>query len=218
MSGRGGEVAACAVGYAVGSIPTGVVVGRLTRGLDVRDYGSGGMGTTNVLRTVGPAAAAAVFALDVAKGSVAVLAARGLGTSRGGQAAAGVAAVVGHSWPLWARFRGGKSVATAFGSLLLLSPEGSASAVVGGVSALLLSRIVSVGSLAAAASATLGSGVAGARGRGVAPFAFAASATAVIAVRHRANLGRLLAGTEPQVSLGRRRGGGSAAPGDSGLV
>ena len=152
MSGRARDVAACAIAYAVGSVPTGVMVSRLARGIDVRQYGSGGMGTTNVLRTVGPVAAGSVFALDVAKGSVAVLIARGLGASTAGQAGAGVAAVAGHSWPVWARFQGGKSVATGFGALLVLSPEGSMAAVVGGLAALAATRVVSVGSLAAAMS------------------------------------------------------------------
>lgn len=193
---------ACAVGYGVGSVPTGVIVSRLTRGVDVRDYGSGGMGTTNVLRTVGPVAAGSVFLLDVAKGTAAVLVARALGVPPAGQAAAGVAAVVGHSWPVWARFHGGKSVATGFGALLVLSPEGSAAAVVGGLSALAATRVVSVGSLAAAGSATVGSGVAALRGspRGGWAVAYAASVSAIITARHRANLRRLLAGTEPRLS------------------
>jgi acyl phosphate:glycerol-3-phosphate acyltransferase len=205
MPGRGSDVAACTVGYAVGSMPFGLWLGKLVRGVDVREHGSGGMGTTNVLRTVGPAAAGAVFVLDVAKGAAAVAAARAVGASRAGQAGAGFAAVVGHSWPVFARFRGGKSVATAFGALLLLSPEGSAAAVIGGLSALAVSRTVSVGSLAAAASATVGSGVAVVRRRKTSAFAFTAAASAVIAVRHAANIRRLLRGEEPQVSLRRGR-------------
>ena len=203
MSGRARDVAACAIAYAVGSVPTGVIVSRLARGIDVRQYGSGGMGTTNVLRTVGPVAAGSVFALDVAKGSVAVLIARGLGASTAGQAGAGVAAVAGHSWPVWARFQGGKSVATGFGALLVLSPEGSMAAVVGGLAALAATRVVSVGSLAAAMSATVGSGAGALRHsrRGLWPFAYAAVATAIIAARHSGNLRRLLEGTEPRLSL-----------------
>jgi glycerol-3-phosphate acyltransferase PlsY len=205
MSGRVGELAACAIGYGLGSVPTGVIVSRLARGVDVRDYGSGGMGTTNVLRTVGPVAAGSVFVLDVAKGTTAVLAARVLRASPAGQAAAGVAAVAGHSWPVWARFRGGKSVATGFGALLALSPPGSAAAVVGGLSALAATRIVSVGSLAAALSATAGTGVDALRrgGRGPWPFAYAATTTAVIAVRHSANLRRIVKGVEPRLSFRR---------------
>jgi glycerol-3-phosphate acyltransferase PlsY len=201
MAGRGADVASCALGYAIGSVPTGLWLGRLTRGVDVRDYGSGGIGSTNVLRTVGPAAAGAVLVLDIAKGTAAVAAARALGASRAGQAAAGFASVVGHSWPLLARFRGGKSVATAFGALILLSPEGSVCALAGGLGTLALTRTVSVGSLAAAAAGTTGAAVGWiARGR-ASPFAYAAAATTVVAVRHAANIRRLLRGEEPRMSL-----------------
>jgi glycerol-3-phosphate acyltransferase PlsY len=203
MSRRGADLAAGAIGYGIGSVPTGVIVSRLARGIDVRDYGSGGMGTTNVLRTVGPLAAGSVFALDVAKGTAAVLVARALGATDAGQAGAGLAAVVGHSWPVWARFHGGKSVATGFGALLVLSPEGALAAVIGGLTALAATRVVSVGSLAAAGSATAGAGAAVVHGsrRGAWPFAYAAAATAVIAARHSDNLRRLAQGAEPRISF-----------------
>jgi len=204
MAGAASDLGAVAAGYALGSVPVGLWLGRRIRRIDVRNFGSGSMGTTNVLRTIGPAAAATTFVLDVAKGSAAVLVARGLGASPGGQAAAGFAAVVGHSWPALARFRGGKSVATAFGGLLLMSPVGAACAVAGGLPALLASRIVSVGSLSAAGAATLGSGIHWARGGPAAGFAYTAGASSVVLYRHRANLRRLARGEEPQVSLGRR--------------
>lgn len=208
MSRRTAGLTGIAAGYAIGSIPVGVWLVRLRRNLDVRDFGSGGSGTTNVLRVLGPAAAGATFALDVSKGAGAVAVARRIGAGPEGEAAAGLASLVGHSWPLFAHFRGGKSVATAFGGLLMLSPAASVGAVGGGLSALGLSRIVSVGSLAAASSATAVSAVVvvrpgGARRR--AALGFAAPATALIAWRHAPNLRRLLAGTEPRVSLRRAR-------------
>lgn len=193
-------------GYVVGSLPVGLWLAKAIGNIDVREHGSGGTGTTNVLRTVGPAAAGTVFILDVAKGSVAVGMARRLGTDPGTQAAAGVAAVIGHSWPLFARFRGGKGVATAFGSLISLSGTGTASAVVGGVTSLALTRVVSVGSLAAATSATLGTAAAAVtRQGGAAAFGFCAAAAPLIAYRHRANIERLLRGTEPTLSFRRGR-------------
>jgi glycerol-3-phosphate acyltransferase PlsY len=200
------DLAACAAGYLLGSLPVGVWLGRAARDIDVREHGSGGTGTTNVLRTVGPAAAATVFVLDVAKGSAAVGVARALGCDPAGQAGAGLAAVVGHSWPILAKFRGGKGVATAFGSLLMLSPEGSVSAVVGGLSALGGSRIVSVGSLAAATSATAGALVAAASRRPgtLAAVGFTAAATALIYYRHSANIARLSRGEEPRLGAKRR--------------
>jgi len=203
MRGRLADISGFAAGYLIGSIPVGLLMGRALRGLDVREHGSGSIGTTNVLRLLGPTAAATTFGLDVAKGTAAVAVARRLGANRSAQAAAGLAAVVGHSWPVFARFRGGKGVATAFGALLPVSGEASAYAVVGGLSSLALSRIMSVGSLGAAVSAVVGAGVEGARtGRRV-PLAFASLATAIIVVRHADNLKRLFRGKEPRVSLGR---------------
>src|SRR5437588_3870659 len=117
MERRVADLAGLAGGYAIGSVPFGVLVSRLTRGLDVRDHGSGSMGTTNVFRIIGPGAAGLTFALDVGKGASAVTLARALGASEAGAAAAGLAAAVGHSWPALARFRRGKAVAAAFGGL-----------------------------------------------------------------------------------------------------
>jgi acyl phosphate:glycerol-3-phosphate acyltransferase len=201
MAGLVPALGGSALGYTIGSLPFGLWMGRAVGGVDVREHGSGGTGTTNVLRTVGPVAAGAVFVLDVGKGVAAVAGARALGAGPGGQAAAGLAAVAGHSWPFLAHFRGGKSVATAFGGLLMLSPEGSACAVVGGLSALAATRMVSVGSLTAAVSATLGSGIGSAVRHATAPFVFSATATAIIVWRHRANIRRLMRGEEPRVSL-----------------
>ncbi|HXA27412.1 MAG TPA: glycerol-3-phosphate acyltransferase [Candidatus Angelobacter sp.] len=199
------DLVATGAGYALGSLPVGLWLGRRIRQVDVRNFGSGSMGTTNVLRTIGPAAALTTFVLDVGKGSAAVLLARALGADPAGQAAAGFAAVVGHSWPMLARFRGGKSVATAFGGLLVVSPVASLAAMAVGLPALVGTRIVSVGSLTAAAAATAGAGAHWARGGGSAEaFAYTAGVTAVVVVRHRANLRRLARGEEPQVSLRKR--------------
>lgn len=205
MPGRVADITGVAAGYVIGSVPIGVLLGRTIRGMDVREHGSHSMGTTNVLRLVGPSAAATTFALDVAKGSAAVIVARKLGADRTGQAAAGFSAMVGHSWPAFAGFRGGKSVATGFGGMLALTPWGSATAVAGGLTALFATRIVSVGSLTAAASSMVGAAIQSQRSGDPAPLAFAAAATALIAVRHAANLDRLLRGEEPQVSLTRKR-------------
>jgi glycerol-3-phosphate acyltransferase PlsY len=204
MSGHASDATAIAAGYVIGSIPFGLLLGRATRGLDVREVGSGSMGSTNVLRAAGPAAAAATFALDVGKGNVAVIAARLLGAGPAGQVGAGLASMVGHSWPVFAGFRGGKSVATAFGAMLAISPEASAWAVAGGVGALVSTRIVSLGSLAAAGSATIGAGISAARGGQRAPLVFAGLASSLIAIRHTDNIRRLARGFEPRLNLPRR--------------
>lgn len=192
---------ATGAGYLIGSIPFGLLLGRAVRGLDVRDQGSGSMGTTNVLRAVGPGAAAATFALDVAKGAAAIRCARALDAGPAGEVTAGMAAMIGHSWPVFAGFRGGKSVATAFGVLLATSPEASVWAVTGGLTALATTRTMSVASLVAAGSATVGAGISAARGGDAAPLVFAGLASTLIVARHSANVRRLLRGQEPRISL-----------------
>ena len=194
------DVVASGGGYLIGSIPVGLLLGRALRGLDVREHGSGNMGTTNVLRLIGPSAAALTFALDAGKGSAAVLLARRLGADRGGQAAAGLAAVVGHSWPVLARFRGGKGVATAYGALIFVSPQATAFAMVGGLSALAATRIVSVGSLSAAASACSGGQHERNADRASDATRVCRWATASIFARHTSNIRRLLGATRIPVS------------------
>lgn len=197
------DTGAAALGYGIGSIPIGLLIGRARRGLDVRETGSGSMGSTNVMRVVGPAAGAATFALDVGKGTAAVLAARALGAGTEGQVAAGLAAMVGHSWPVFAGFRGGKSVATALGVLLPMSGEVSAWAVAGGLAGLASTRTMSVGSLTAAGVGTLGAGVSALRGGPTAPLVFVGLASALVVVRHSDNIRRLVRGLEPRVRLTR---------------
>ncbi|MBV8302439.1 MAG: glycerol-3-phosphate 1-O-acyltransferase PlsY [Candidatus Dormibacteraeota bacterium] len=204
MRGPGADLTACACGYAIGSIPVGLLVGRAVRGLDVREQGSGSIGTTNVLRLAGPSAAALTFGLDVAKGAVAVGLARRLGADRRGAVVAGFAAMIGHCWPAFARFRGGKGVATGFGAMLAVSPQVAAYPVVGGLAALAASRTVSVGSLSAAVSAVAGGTIHARRTGDTAPLQFAALATALIVVRHAPNIGRLLRGSEPRLAARRR--------------
>ena len=200
MAGNAADAAGCAAGYLIGSVPFGLIVGKAVGGLDVRDFGSGNMGTANVLRTVGARAGAITFGLDVAKGAAAVALARKLGADPVGQAAAGLAACVGHSWPVFARFRGGKAVATAFGGLLMVSPPAAVWATGGGAAALALSRTMSVGSLTAAGTATFGACLESRRRHDVVPFAFTALASALVVMRHAANIRRLARGEEPKLS------------------
>jgi glycerol-3-phosphate acyltransferase PlsY len=200
MGGKAAAAASCAAGYLIGSVPFGLIVGKTVGGLDVRDFGSGNMGTANVLRTVGARAGALTFSLDVAKGAAAIGLARRWGADPTAQAAAGLAACVGHSWPVFARFRGGKAVATAFGGLLMVSPEAAAWATVGGLGALALSRTMSVGSLTAAGTATLGAGLESSRRHDAVPFVFTALASTLVIVRHAANIRRIARGEEPQLS------------------
>ncbi len=107
-----GYLVAGAAGYLLGSVPTGYVMGRLLRGIDVRDYGSGKTGGTNTLRTLGLRVAVFVTVVDIAKGAVAVLIARAISDEPYVQTVAGLAAVAGHVWPVYVGFRGGRGVGT----------------------------------------------------------------------------------------------------------
>jgi glycerol-3-phosphate acyltransferase PlsY len=200
MGGNVAAAAGCAAGYVIGSVPFGLMVGKAVGGLDVRDFGSGNMGTANVLRTIGARAGALTFGLDVAKGAVAVGVARRLGADPAAQAAAGLAACVGHSWPVFARFRGGKAVATAAGALIMVSPEAFAFAAAGGAGGLILTRTMSVGSLSAAGLGAFGAGLDAIRTHDAVPFVFAALASTLVVVRHVPNIRRLARGEEPKLS------------------
>jgi glycerol-3-phosphate acyltransferase PlsY len=205
-------------GYLFGSIPSGWLAGRWLAGLDIRQHGSGSTGATNVLRVVGKGPALAVFLVDVLKGSAAVLLARTvLATPGAAEAAsgwtvdvwvvaAGLAALAGHSWPVWLGWKGGKAVATGLGMLLGLAwPVGLACFGIF-LTVLTISRIVSLSSVVAALSLPLlmlawfGDG-----GLRPAYLVLAILTTLLVVWRHRANLQRLLEGSEPR--LGEKRPG-----------
>jgi len=184
--------------YLLGSIPFAQLL-SLRYGVDLREAGSGNVGATNVLRTVGVGMAIGAVLLDAAKGTVAVLIAQRMASSVSLPAAAAVAAVVGHVYPVWLRFRGGKGVATAAGAFGVLTPAGLGAAMLVFAAAVSLTRFVSVGSILGALTLT---GVALASGSGSIAGIGAAVATLVIVYTHRGNLARLIAGTEQR--LGRR--------------
>jgi glycerol-3-phosphate acyltransferase PlsY len=186
-------IGAFAAGYAIGSIPFGIVLARLFGLGDLRKVGSGNIGATNVLRTGNKAAAALTLLLDFAKGLVAVL----LFLNWGDLAAqaAGVGAVLGHCLPVWLGFRGGKGVATFLGVLAGLYWPGWALVCVTWLAAAALTRRSSVGALAAAASAPVWFW---AFGRLEAVLAVAVLAV-WIWIRHHENIARLIAGTEPRI-------------------
>jgi len=180
-------------GYLVGSIPFAYLLARRFAGVDVRLAGSGNVGATNVFRTTRRSLGIAAMALDIAKGVlVAAWVSRGQG-DQAAVAAAGTAAIVGHIYPVWLRFRGGKGVATACGVFAVLAPVATAIAVaVFGVVAL-ITRYVSLGSVAGIA---LVPPLAFVTGEPL-PFVVAALVVAALIIfRHRSNLARLLAGTE----------------------
>jgi len=116
-------VIATAVGYLLGSIPSAYIAGRLIKGVDIRQVGGGNMGALNVAREIGPLAGLAVLIADVAKGAIAVLIARSLGLTLIWIFIAGFAAIIGHNWPIFLSFKGGKGAATAIGVLFALVPK-----------------------------------------------------------------------------------------------
>lgn len=198
-------LAACLGAYLLGSVPFAVLVSRAMGLADPRSFGSGNPGATNVLRSGSKAAALLTLLLDAAKGWLPVAlvgwwgARHGLGP--GAQALVGVFAFAGHVWPIFLRFKGGKGVATALGVLLGIHPLLALLVALLWLLVALGSRISSLASLVAAAGAPvvywLGSGLAW-PGTPQVPFLLGVMA-AIIFYRHKANLARLLAGTEPQI-------------------
>jgi glycerol-3-phosphate acyltransferase PlsY len=189
------ELLAVTFGYLTGSVPFAFLLAR-RRGVDLRHVGSGNVGAANVLRATGLKYALATVGLDAAKGAVAVLVAERLAGGPGTPVAAGVASIIGHVCPVWLRFRGGKGVATAAGVFGVLTPIAVAIAGVTFVAAIWATRYVSVGSMAAAMTLAV---VAIARDGPSAVSIGAIIAALIIVERHRANLGRLAAGTERRI-------------------
>ncbi len=193
-------IAGLLLGYALGSIPFGLILGYLSGAGDIRKIGSGNIGATNVLRTGRRGLAAATLVLDAAKGAAAVLvmAHFAAGADNGpipAMLAAGVGALLGHCFPVWLGFRGGKGVATLLGVCLALAwPVGLAYAAVWLIM-LAVGRISSVAGMSAAVSAPL---VAGLIGQGRMAWVLAGLAALVLWL-HRANIARLAQGTEPRV-------------------
>ena len=186
-----------AIGYLLGSIPSGYLAGRWCKGIDLRELGSGSTGATNVLRQVGKGPALVVFVIDVAKGAAAVLIAGSLLPGHDWiQVLAGLTALAGHIWPVWLGFKGGKAVATGLGMFLGLAwPVGLACFGIF-LTTLTLFRIVSLSSVVAAISLPL---LMAAGTDGSAKVVVALVAMALVIWRHRSNLQRIVAGTEPKI-------------------
>jgi len=190
------------VSYLLGSIPFGYLLVRIFHGEDVRQSGSGNIGATNVSRK-SPALGAATLLLDAMKGSAAVGIAHFLGARMTGNsqlytamAMAAFFAVVGHMFPIWLGFRGGKGVATALGAFLIMTPKVVLIAAGIFFAVVLISRFVSLGSISAAASFPLVVYVMRAYGNAPTVLALMAVTSLLIVVKHHENIRRLLAGTE----------------------
>jgi len=191
--------------YLIGAVPIGYLVGRAFGIADIRRHGSGTIGATNVLRTVGRLPALLTLGGDIAKGYAAVALGATLvggpsGGAPGAPAACAVAAVIGNCWSVFLGFRGGKGVATGLGALLRLVPWAMVPAAAVWLGVTVSFRYVSLGSILAALCAALGALLLGYPG----PSVLAAFGVGtIVVVRHHANIARLLAGHEPK--LGQRR-------------
>ena len=194
---------ALAAGYLIGSIAFGVIVPKVL-GVDIYRAGSGNPGTSNVLRTMGKGPAALVMLGDAVKGTVAAaiggyLGGGGAAWSADTLAAAGLfAAVLGHIFPIWHRFRGGRGVATAIGGAVYLAPLVGIALAVIWLAMTFIGRVASVASLVAMALYVPGLALAGYRGWSL---VWAAGIVVLVVARHRSNVARLLRGDERQVAV-----------------
>jgi acyl phosphate:glycerol-3-phosphate acyltransferase len=192
--------AALVAAYLIGAIPVGYLIARVSTGTDIRRHGSGSIGATNVLRTVGRLPAALTLVGDIVKGAgIVALAQALLPDSAPGVGACAVLAVVGNCWPVYLGFRGGKGVATALGVFLVLMPWATLPAVLVWLLIVASFRYVSLGSMLAALEVPLGALL---LGYPAASVVAVTTVAVIILARHRDNLARLLAGTERR--LGQR--------------
>ncbi|HEY7349100.1 MAG TPA: glycerol-3-phosphate 1-O-acyltransferase PlsY [Ktedonobacterales bacterium] len=189
------------LGYALGSFPSGVMIGRW-KGVDVRRYGSGRTGATNVLRILDPRSAGLVAVLDILKGALPVLLSRALFKPRDdwNDAAAGMGAVLGHTRSIFLRFRGGRGVLTAGGAMLPMNPFITWTALIAAAVPIALTRYISLGSMIGVSSqAVMSLSLALSKRDSWAHFAYALVSSAWVVAEHHDNIRRLLAGTERKV-------------------
>ena len=187
------QIFALAAGYLLGSIPFGLLLTRFSGRGDLREIGSGNIGATNVLRTGAKGLAALTLLLDAAKGAAAVMIAQHVWPEGTYHAAAG--ALVGHLYPVWLKFRGGKGVATLLGVIAPLLPIAAIVYALLWAGMLLVWRISSVAGLVAVASAPVTAALVGER----ALFPMLVGFAILVMWKHRENIGRLISGTEPRI-------------------
>ena len=197
------------LGYLLGAIPSGLIIGRLARGVDVREYGSGKIGFANVLRTAGIKAGIATFFADVGKGIVAALLAKIIFSGsimmigafkldfQGAQVVAAVAAIVGHNWPVYIKFKGGRGVDAALGGLIAMYPWAGLACLAIGLIIIFTSKYVSLGSmLGTFSSVVILAPLVALNLQPVEYLIYGGIATALVVFQHRENIARLRSGTE----------------------
>jgi glycerol-3-phosphate acyltransferase PlsY len=191
------DIVAIVFGYLLGSIPFALLLTR-RQGIELRNVGSRNPGAANVLRSAGIGPAVAVMLLDAAKGTFAVAAARLMSDDVAVATGAGLAAIVGHIYPVWCGFRGGKGVAASAGVFAVLAPLATAIATLVFVATTAATRFISAGSIAGALALPVAAAVGHLPNPVVAGTLLAA---AIVLVRHRDNVSRLMAGTERRIGL-----------------
>jgi glycerol-3-phosphate acyltransferase PlsY len=211
VTGPLGAAGVIALGYLLGAIPIGLIAGRVASGVDLRQLGSQRTGATNALRALGARWAAAVLLLDIGKGAVAVAGAGlvyrpdGFAAVTWVAAAAGLAAVIGHTWSVFIGFRGGRGVATTAGGLLASAPLAVVLLLPLVLAVIWRTRYVSAGSLAGALGAPVATALLAVLGvNGWAPVGYALAAGLLVTASHRDTIARLRAGTERRI--GEREG------------
>lgn len=179
--------------YLLGAVPIGLLIVRAVTGRDIRAEGSGNIGATNVFRVAGPVLGVGVLLLDLAKGAAPVLIARVLSVSAAGTVAAGLAAIIGHNWPVFLKGKGGKGIATSYGVLLALSPVTGVIAAAIWLTVVGITRYASLASLVGVASVPITMAL---RGEPGAYLLYGLLALAFAVYRHRPNIQRLIRGEE----------------------
>ena len=188
------------LGYLFGSFPSGYLAGKIAKGIDIRSLGSGSTGATNVLRHIGKRAAITVFLLDVFKGVISILLAKYFLLNDSWQVAVGLSTLIGHIWPVWLNWRGGKAVATGLGIFLGLSWQVGLATL--GIFILMITffRIVSLASVSAALALPLIMFISFNTSRISFPFLIISLLAMTLVIwRHRENLIRLIKGKEPRI-------------------
>lgn len=194
-------VIAVALSYLLGSVSFSIVIAKYVKGIDIRQHGSGNAGATNTLRVLGKGPGLLVFFLDIAKGVAAVWIGHGLGQNAWIPVLCGLAAIVGHNWPIWFRFKGGKGIATTVGVIATLAFVPALCSGIVAIVTIALTRYVSLGSLLFAALTPLFISIF----YFSVPLLCASLLICIFAfVRHRTNIVKLLQGTENK--LGAKKG------------
>ena len=197
-------VIAGVVGYLLGSIPTGLWIGKWRGGEDIRATGSGRTGATNTFRALGIRWSVTVLVLDALKGGIPILIVMLVWDSPTGEVVGGLAAVIGHQFPLYAGFRGGRGAATALGGMIAIMPMGALFALGTAIPILLKIRVMSLATLTGATSAAIGISLLAAFGEAPdAYIAYAVGTWVLVFVGHKDNVERIAAGTERVLSMGR---------------